>query len=84
MPQRAPRRREETQKKEKRDEGRRKFSAAPPDNHQIFIGNLPSDITEADIKEIFKGEFPFLHKPILILKQEIVTYFSSFNHSSLT
>ena len=55
MPQRASRRREDSQRKENRDEGRRKFSAAPPDNHQIFIGNLPSTITDADIKEIFKG-----------------------------
>ena len=31
--------------------------AAPPDNHQIFIGNLPSNITDADIREIFKGRF---------------------------
>jgi len=52
--QRAPRRREEPQRKDNRDEGRRKFSAPPPDNHQIFIGNLPNSITDTDIRELFK------------------------------
>ncbi|XP_065058218.1 ras GTPase-activating protein-binding protein 1-like isoform X2 [Rhopilema esculentum] len=54
LPQRSQRRREELPRKEVRDDGRRKFSGAPPDNHQIFIGNLPNNITEADVREIFQ------------------------------
>lgn len=50
-----PRRREELPRRDNRaDDGRRKFVGAAPDTHQIFIGNLPSNITEADIKDIFK------------------------------
>jgi len=55
-PQKAPpKKREEPQpKKEQSEEPRRRNIA--PDNHQIFIGNLPTSITEKDVRDHF-GEF---------------------------
>eukprot|EP00794_Sanderia_malayensis_P007033 gene7033-7822_t len=46
-------RREESTKKDNREETRKKFGIAP-DSHQIFIGNLPNHISEADVRGIFK------------------------------
>lgn len=55
-PQKAPpKKREEPQtKKEQMDEPRRRNPA--PDNHQIFIGNLPTSISEKDVRDNF-GEY---------------------------
>ena len=41
-------------KKEMTEEPRRRTPA--PDTHQIFIGNLPSSITEKDVRDNFNGK----------------------------
>ena len=43
-------------KRETAEGRRRKFSGPPPDSHQIFIGNLPNNISEADVRNLFQGK----------------------------
>ena len=37
------------------DKGRGPSSARFPDSHQLFVGNLPQDINDDELKEFFSG-----------------------------
>lgn len=50
-----PRKRDEVPpKKEVTDEPKKRVGP-PPDSHQIFIGSLPPNVTESDIRSAFEG-----------------------------
>lgn len=41
-----------------------------PDSHQLFVGNLPHDIDESELKEFFMSKFPRKSTHDLFLKRD--------------
>ena len=41
-----------------------------PDSHQLFVGNLPHDIDEGELKDFFMSECSVILTPLLFLLKE--------------
>lgn len=46
-----------------------------PDNHQVFIGNLPPGVKDDDVRNVFSSEY---HKKVLCSKKKSRVYLISF------
>ncbi len=52
-----------------------------PDSHQLFVGNLPHDIDESELKDFFMSKFFFFLKVVVTI--EFIHVLISVNQSHL-